>query len=288
MATNAEQPIIIKRKKVVGGDGHHGGAWKVAYADFVTAMMAFFLLMWLLGATSEKQRKGIADYFNPTIPVNRVSGGGSGAFGGDSIFSEDSLANSGQGPNAIENAQAVEVQTQTAEVELLGEASEEAGGDPESEDAVMAALEEELLGRGGESMVSELLSRHVITRVTDQGLIVEIYDLEQSPIFKNDGAEPTETLQAILAQISKVFSVVDNNIAVEGHTRAQPLVRLENDNWDVSVERAALAREYMESREIGPDRLTRVTGHADRRLVATNPLAIRNNRIEVILLRKSL
>ena len=89
-------PIIIKRKKVIAA-GHHGGAWKVAYADFVTAMMAFFLLMWLLGATTEKQRKGIADYFNPTIPVNKVSGGGDGAFGGDSIFSENSLAQNGTG-----------------------------------------------------------------------------------------------------------------------------------------------------------------------------------------------
>ena len=71
-------PVIIKRKKIVQGGGHHGGAWKVAYADFVTAMMAFFMLMWLLNATTEKQRKGIADYFNPTIPINRISGGGEG------------------------------------------------------------------------------------------------------------------------------------------------------------------------------------------------------------------
>lgn len=76
-------PIIIKKKKVIAGWGHHGGAWKVAYADFVTAMMAFFMLMWLLNATTEKQRKGIADYFNTTIPVNRISGGGEGMFGGD-------------------------------------------------------------------------------------------------------------------------------------------------------------------------------------------------------------
>ena len=93
-------PVIIKRKKVVGGGGHHGGAWKVAYADFVTAMMAFFMLMWLLGATTEKQRKGIADYFNPTIPINRVSGGGDGAFGGDSIFTDESFAFNGTGMSA--------------------------------------------------------------------------------------------------------------------------------------------------------------------------------------------
>src|SRR6056297_3268960 len=80
MATDRNvPPVIIKRKKVVAEGGHHGGAWKVAYADFVTAMMAFFLLMWLLGATTEQQRKGIADYFNPTLPLDRVSGGGNGA-----------------------------------------------------------------------------------------------------------------------------------------------------------------------------------------------------------------
>ena len=80
------RPLIIKRKKVSGGDGHHGGAWKVAYADFVTAMMAFFMMMWLLNATTEQQRKGIADYFSPTIPITRISGGGDGSFGGESVF----------------------------------------------------------------------------------------------------------------------------------------------------------------------------------------------------------
>ena len=77
MSANAKlAPVIIKRKKIIKGGGHHGGAWKVAYADFVTAMMAFFMLMWLLNATTEQQRKGLADYFSPTIPIVRVSGGG--------------------------------------------------------------------------------------------------------------------------------------------------------------------------------------------------------------------
>ena len=94
-------PIIIKRKKVVAADGHHGGAWKVAYADFVTAMMAFFLLMWLLNATTEKQRKGIADYFSPTIAMARVSGGGDGALGGSSVFSENTLPRVGTGATSL-------------------------------------------------------------------------------------------------------------------------------------------------------------------------------------------
>ena len=82
---SANAPIIIKRKKIIAGGGHHGGAWKVAYADFVTAMMAFFMLMWLLNATTEQQRKGIADYFSPTVPINRISGGGDGVSDGFSL-----------------------------------------------------------------------------------------------------------------------------------------------------------------------------------------------------------
>jgi chemotaxis protein MotB len=97
VASGHANVTIIKRKKIVAGGGHHGGAWKVAYADFVTAMMAFFLLMWLLNATTEKQRKGIADYFSPTIPISKISSGGNGSFNGDSVFAEDSQAQNGTG-----------------------------------------------------------------------------------------------------------------------------------------------------------------------------------------------
>ena len=115
-------PIVIKRKKVIAGGGHHGGAWKVAYADFVTAMMAFFMLMWLLNATTEKQRKGLADYFDPTITVSRVSGGGTGMFGGDSVLTEDQRAENGMGaPVSVptDAAQPADPATDVAEEELL-------------------------------------------------------------------------------------------------------------------------------------------------------------------------
>lgn len=93
--------IIIKRKKIVKGGRHHGGAWKIAYADFVTAMMAFFLLMWLLNATTVSQRMGLADYFSPTIPVYKISGDGDGAFGGESTFSQEILTKSGSGASGL-------------------------------------------------------------------------------------------------------------------------------------------------------------------------------------------
>ena len=94
-------PVIIKRKKIIAADGHHGGAWKVAYADFVTAMMAFFMLMWLLNATTEQQKKGIADYFSPTLAINRSSGGGDSSFVGDTVLTEETLTRQGVGASTI-------------------------------------------------------------------------------------------------------------------------------------------------------------------------------------------
>jgi chemotaxis protein MotB len=138
--TNAA-PVIIKRKKVISGGGHHGGAWKVAYADFVTAMMAFFLLMWLLNATTEKQRKGISDYFNPTIPVNRISGGGDGAFGGDSVFAEETIAHTGTGAMSRMGA------APPADTEAEGASRGSADGDGAADN--LDTVEKVLLARGG-------------------------------------------------------------------------------------------------------------------------------------------
>jgi hypothetical protein len=163
MSAQGNARPIIKRKKIVKGGGHHGGAWKVAYADFVTAMMAFFMLMWLLGATTEKQRKGIADYFNPTIPINRVSGGGAGAFGGDSVFSEDTLT-SGTGTGAG----------------LVTSRSSETQDEAEQ---ALAAVEEALMGLSGESVVRDLIRRHVVTRLSDEGLVIELFDTDSTPLF---------------------------------------------------------------------------------------------------------
>src|SRR5690554_3047370 len=127
MATHGNAPIIIKRKKVVSGGGHHGGAWKVAYADFVTAMMAFFMLMWLLGTTTEDQRKGLSDYFSPSIPITRDSGGGDGLFGGNSMFTTEALqeetAGAAEGdpvdPASPDSAVASEVDAAAAELAAL-------------------------------------------------------------------------------------------------------------------------------------------------------------------------
>ena len=276
-AQGSAAPVIIKRKKVVGGGGHHGGAWKVAYADFVTAMMAFFMLMWLLGATTEKQRKGIADYFSPTIPINRVSGGGDGAFGGDSIFSDETLAHNGTGSSASSPAEAKKAGGTEAS------ASGESSG---AEDTQLKKLQSALEGKGGESMTMQTLLAHVVTKVTDEGLVIEIFDLEDVPLFETDSLVPTQTLKDISELVSDVVNVAENQIAVAGYVRSYPVMMLNNPTWGLSASRAQTVRTMLESAGTEGSRVARVSGHADRKPVTTDPSAVRNNRIEIILLRK--
>jgi chemotaxis protein MotB len=271
-------PVIIKRKKVVSGGGHHGGAWKVAYADFVTAMMAFFLLMWLLNATTEKQRKGISDYFNPTIPVNRISGGGDGAFGGDSVFAEETMAYSGTG--AMDQKTSASINA-TQDKDGQG-ASGQGTGQSELED-----VEKALLARGGESNTMEQLLRHVVTKVTDEGLVIEIFDLPNAPLFGDDTAEPTEVLDAVTKLLADVVNLTTNEIAVSGHLRAHPVTLIDNPVWDLSALRAQITREMLEEAGIDTARMQRISGYADRKPAVADPAAERNNRIEVILLRRN-
>ncbi len=263
-------PIIIKRKKVSGGDGHHGGAWKVAYADFVTAMMAFFMLMWLLNATTEQQRRGIADYFTPTIPINRISGGGDGALSGDNIFSTDDLARSGTGGVGEQSGASIVT------------AQEAAGA---IEDAKMQDIEEALLGLGGETTLEDNMLRHIVTRQTDEGLVIEIFDLPGASMFDDVTAVPTPLMSEMMTMISGVLGTVSNDLAIHGHVASAAVVRQDYRVWDLSTDRAATVRTLLEASGTDPDRISRQTGQADREQVSNDPKSIRNNRIELIVLR---
>ncbi|MCF6315002.1 MAG: OmpA family protein [Marinosulfonomonas sp.] len=266
MNAQANAPvIIIKRKKIIAGGGHHGGAWKVAYADFVTAMMAFFMLMWLLNATTESQRKGIADYFSPTIPMARVSGGGDGAFGGDSVFTEDTLARNGTGAAVFSAAM-------------------QAGASSKDEDN-LSEVESMLSGGGGESLVMDNAMKHILTRVTDEGLIIELFDLDDVALFEEGSATPTPMLKEITKMMADVFGIVKNEVAVNGHIRSHPIVLAKNPVWDLSSARADQLRRMLEGAGFNTRRIQRVTGYADRKPAVANPMAVRNNRMELILLR---
>ena len=265
-------PVIIKRKKIVAGGGHHGGAWKVAYADFVTAMMAFFMLMWLLNATTEQQRKGLADYFTPTVPVARISGGGVGSFGGDSPFSEEDLAQSGTGAtseNPTEGRQAMGA---------LG-----TGNSAALEQAVLEEIEDSLQGMG-DSRISDQALEHVQTRLTDQGLVIEIFARPGAPLFADE-----DTLQPWLVAFSRVmaelFDTVTNSVAIGAYVRAEPIVIARETIWDRSTAQAHILRQQLQQAGLDTQRFRRVTGHADRSPATSDPMAVRNDRLEIVLLR---
>jgi chemotaxis protein MotB len=271
-------PVIIKRKKVVQGGGHHGGAWKVAYADFVTAMMAFFLLMWLLNATTEKQRKGISDYFNPTIPVNRISGGGDGAFGGDSVFAQETMAHTGTG--------AMDRKTAPTSVGAVGEETGRGAAGEGKAQSELEDVERALLARGGESNTMEQLLRHVVTQVTDEGLVIELFDLPDAPLYEGDTATPTDVTVAVAGLLVEVLGLTTNEIAVNGHLRSFPVTLIDNPVWDLSAERAQAMRLLLEGGGTPGERIQRIAGYADRKPATADRSEVRNNRIEVILLRR--
>jgi chemotaxis protein MotB len=270
-------PVIIKKKKVVVAGGHHGGAWKVAYADFVTAMMAFFLLMWLLNATTEKQRKGLSDYFSPSVPIARVSGGGDGAFGGSSMYTEDTMRDEGTGASDKNPTEARQSRGATGV-----EPQDQSGVDDEA----FTSLEEELMGRSGESLVSDELLKHIVTRVTDEGLIIELFAMQGLPLFEAGSDRPTLLLRDLTQMITRVIGKVTNDVALGGYVRAHPVVLAQNPVWELSTARSDRMRRLLEGSGLDGDRIRRVTGYADRKPAVQDPMAIRNNRIEVILLRK--
>ena len=248
-------PIIIKRKKVVAG-GHHGGAWKVAYADFVTAMMAFFLLMWLLSTTDEETRLGLADYFSPTIPISETRSGGEGPFDGESMFSQDVLA-----------------RDETGRLD----------GPDETADESLWDLENRLRGASGDAVAADPLLRHIRTRLTDEGLIIEVFDIPGSPLFVGDTALPAPILERLLAMVGRVLASTGNRVAITGHLAPGDAAE---DPWSLSADRAQRARALLTAAGVADRRLDRVAGKADRSPAPGAEAPGRNRRVEITLLRR--
>lgn len=260
----ALQPIIIKRKKVIAGGGHHGGAWKVAYADFVTAMMAFFLLMWLLNATTEDQRKGIADYFNPSIPLSQMSGGGTGALGGSTVFSEDTMAKDGTGGTGNEAPG------------LYDDAEETT--DELSERAALAVEE-------AKDMLTTAVSEQIKVRETPEGLLIELVEADGEPLFAVGNAKPAPIMIALLDIVAKNFKDVANDVKMVGHTDGRSFPA-GNDytNWDLSTDRANAARKLLIASGFNAGQIVEVAGKADMEPLVDDVLAAENRRISITLL----
>lgn len=266
--TEEIRPIIIRKKIVKGGGGHHGGAWKVAYADFVTAMMAFFLMMWLLGATTEDQRKGISEYFNPAIPLAAISGGGTDALNGSSMFTEQTKAQNGTGEDDSKIHPTDSVDTPAA-----GPTTAE---DVEAEmEALNAAMAEEF----GD------ISDHMQIKMTPEGLVIELTDSDDDPLFAIGSTRPSPLLKNLINIVANSFNGVENNIKIVGHTDSRAYNGVGGySNWELSTDRANIARRLLIDSKFPREQIAEVSGKADMEHLVEDGMAAQNRRISITIM----
>jgi chemotaxis protein MotB len=291
MAVSGEQPIIIKKVKKVVGGGHLGGAWKVAYADFVTAMMAFFLLMWLLNTTTPEQKQGIADYFAPASISSSTSGSG-GILGGTSLGDDGAKAD---GKMSVIQQMAPEAPKET---DKEGQSSTTADLDSASEEALRDALakkEQDSFASAAQSLRQSLqdmpelaeLSKQIMIDQTPEGLRIQLIDQEGRSMFKDNSREPNDRARILLRAISKIINQLPNRITISGHTSASPAGKRTDGDWSLSAGRADASRQVLRSAGVDEDRIYQVSGKANSEpLYADDPTLPGNRRISIVLLRE--
>jgi chemotaxis protein MotB len=286
----SDRPILIKKVKKVSGGGHHGGAWKVAYADFVTAMMAFFLLMWLINTTDPEQKRGIAEYFAPASVSETTSGSG-GILGGTSL-GDDGPKSSGSQSVLQELAPEAPATDQTGPSSNLSSASDAAlQAEIQKREAAEFASAAESLRQAMQSM-PELaeLSKQLIVDQTPEGLRIQLVDQEGRSMFDNNSARPNARAQVLLRAVSKVINQLPNRISITGHTSAAAGSNRASApaDWSLSSERANGSRLVLQSAGVDPDRVYSVAGKAGSDpLYPDDPTLAGNRRIAIVLLREA-
>lgn len=272
------RPIIIKKIKK-GGHAHHGGAWKVAYADFVTAMMAFFLLLWLLSSVDQSKLEGLAEYFTPTVGLKDSMGIG---FEGGETVNEDGKKKSDKSPPGIVTAPPPGQTSSDAEKKALVEGEKDAQLFEKAEENMKQAFESDPNLRD--------LAENIVMEQTPEGLKIDITDSDRHPMFDPGSITLTEFGMRILAKMSLLIEQMPNYISITGHTDASPMTSRGADytNWELSSDRANAARRYLIRSGVQPQRPRKVTGQAAAELlVPEQPTSPRNRRITIILLRGS-
>ena len=271
------RPIIVKKIIAEAHGGHHGGAWKVAYADFVTAMMAFFLLLWILGATTEKQRKGIADYFAPTlVEMRQKSAGSNGPFGGDSIISKD---------NYPHKAQQTGTKGITIPKDATGGSKEGAAALRTRDRARFQAMKQKLVARMKSDPSLKGLMKNVRFTETREGLRIDLVDEANFSMFSlgTDGLLPDA--RRLMGEVATVIDAVPNTVIVRGHTDALPYAKgRTTNNWMLSTARAEATRKALADNGVEGERFSRIEGVADREpYVPEDIYDPRNRRMSITL-----
>lgn len=273
------QPIIIKRVKK-GGHGHHGGAWKIAYADFVTAMMAFFLLMWLLGSTSEGDKKGIADYFQTPLKIALLASG-SGAGDASHVIKgggEDMSRSAGQVKRGDIESKRKTVNLQALKAEQV-----------RAEIARLEELKSKIEQKIEQTPKLAAMKSQIRLDMTADGLRIQIVDENQRPMFASGSAVVQPYMRELLREIGGVLAEVPNRLTLEGHTDAAPFAggALGYGNWELSADRANASRRELAAGGLPEDRMLRVQGLAASLLFEPkDPLAATNRRISIIVMNR--
>jgi len=278
MSDDSQRPIIVKKIKK-GGHGHHGGAWKIAYADFVTAMMAFFLLMWLLGSTTKGDLQGIADHFRTPLKVAMM--GGSGAGDATSILK-------GGGMDLTKSAGQVKKGS--------GEGKKKPGAvDPQEAEKALRAVEalklRDLKGQLEAAIdASDMLKQfknQLLIDITSEGLRIQIIDEKNRPMFATGRSEVQPYTREILREIGKVLNEVPNRISISGHTDAAVYSGGERgySNWELSADRANTARRELLLGGMVDSRIARVIGLGSAVLLdPADPFNPINRRVSIIVM----
>ena len=291
-----DAPIIIKKIKKGGGGGHHGGAWKVAYADFVTAMMAFFLLMWLINTTSPEQKRGVADYFAPTN-VSQTTSGSGGILGGQAL-GQDGDKNAGTMSFIDQLApKAPDVQDPDGQsTQTNGKAANASDADSDQETDAQKR-EQMAFQSAAESLRQALqdmpelaeLSKNILVDQTPEGLRIQLIDQEGRSMFDQNSAQPNDRAKLLLRAVAKIVNQLPNRISITGHTSATSGAATQNPrDWALSAARADAARAVLQSAGVDQDRVAQIQGKAaSEPLYPDDPSLAGNRRIAIVLLREA-
>ena len=287
MADAASQTIIIKKIKK-GGHGHHGGAWKIAYADFVTAMMAFFLLLWLLNSVTQEQLEGIADFFAP-VSVSQTNSGAGGVLGGKTI-TEEGAAQSSTSRDSV----TVDLPPPTAGT---GGGKDDAEADTSAQDAEekRQEVEQEQLEDAKKELEETIasipnmkdLAKSLLVDNTPEGLRIQLIDRDGLAMFASGGSKMFLHTRRLLEVVAKVLNKMPQQLSISGHTDAVPF-QTDNGfgNWELSADRANATRRELLHDKVPEDRFSRIVGKAATEpLLPEDPNHARNRRISIVLLR---
>ena len=278
MSDDSQQPIVVKRIKK-GGGGHHGGAWKIAYADFVTAMMAFFLLMWLLGSTTKGDLKGISDYFSQPLKVAMAGGSGSGDSssviqgGGEDLTRAHGQVKRGdiEAPKKSLNLQALRADFERMEKERL------------------EALKSSIEARIDASATLKQFKSQMLLDQTTEGLRIQIVDEKNRPMFDSASSELKPYTREILREMGKMLNGVENRISLSGHTDATPYAGGDRGfgNWELSTNRANASRRELVAGGMDDAKVMRVLGLSSTVLYdKADPFNPTNRRISIVVMNK--